>query len=64
MEEMDADQPVEAAGNMVTNSGERTERGTQRLRLQVFCEGQCQGIMKRLWQGPQHPPPAIRAALK
>jgi len=64
MEEMDADEPVEAAGNMVTNSGERTERGTQRLRLKVFREGQCQGIIKRLWHGRQQPPPAIRAALK
>jgi hypothetical protein len=36
MEEKDADQPVEAAGNMVTKSEERTERRTQRLGLQVF----------------------------
>jgi len=61
---MNADQPVEAAGTMVTKSGERNERGTRRLRLQVLREDQCQGIIKRLWHGPQQPPPAIREALK
>ena len=33
---MDNDQPVEAAGNVVTKSGERPERRTQRPRLQVL----------------------------
>jgi hypothetical protein len=36
MEEMDADQPFQAAGNMVTKSGERTKHRSQRLRLQTL----------------------------
>jgi len=51
MEEMDADQPVEAAGSTVTKSGERTKHRTQRLRLQVLSESQYQCIIKRLWHG-------------